>query len=62
MLRVPNRDAARVLRDRTNHGSPARLNLGDCASYALARSRGLPLLFKGNHFVHTDIEPVARFA
>lgn len=34
---------------------PAALNLGDCASYALARSRGLPLLFKGNDFSRTDI-------
>ena len=25
--------------------------------YALARSRGEPLLFKGNDFDHTDIEP-----
>lgn len=36
---------------------PARLNLGDCFSYALARERGEPLLFTGNDFVHTDIEP-----
>jgi ribonuclease VapC len=34
---------------------PAGLNLGDCFSYALARTRNLPLLFKGNDFVHTDI-------
>ncbi len=38
-------------------GSPARLNFGDCFSYALARSLGAPLLFKGDDFVHTDIEP-----
>lgn len=38
-------------------GHPAGLNLGDCAAYALARSRGLPLLFKGNDFARTDIEP-----
>jgi ribonuclease VapC len=36
---------------------PAGLNLGDCFSYALARTRNLPLLFKGEDFVHTDIEP-----
>jgi ribonuclease VapC len=36
---------------------PARLNCGDCASYALARSRGLPLLFKGGDFARTDIVP-----
>jgi ribonuclease VapC len=36
-------------------GHPARLNFGDCFAYALARSRGEPLLFKGDDFVHTDI-------
>ena len=34
---------------------PARLNFADCASYALAKSRGIPLLFKGNDFAQTDI-------
>jgi len=34
----------------------AGLNLGDCAAYALAAGRDLPLLFKGNDFVRTDIE------
>ena len=38
-------------------GHPARLNLGDCFAYALARRRGEPMLFKGNDFVHTDITP-----
>ena len=33
----------------------ARLNLGDCAAYALAKSRNLPLLFKGTDFAATDI-------
>jgi ribonuclease VapC len=37
---------------------PARLNCGDCASYALAKSRDLPLLFKGTDFAKTDIVPV----
>lgn len=40
-------------------GSPARLNMGDCAAYALAKSLDLPLLYKGNDFVHTDIVPAA---
>src|SRR5438045_3202253 len=31
-------------------GHPAQLNIIDCAAYALARTRGLPLLFKGNDF------------
>lgn len=33
----------------------AALNLGDCASYALAKARRAPLLYKGNDFPHTDI-------
>lgn len=36
---------------------PANLNFGDCLSYAVARTRALPLLFKGSDFVHTDIVP-----
>ncbi|GAA0590222.1 type II toxin-antitoxin system VapC family toxin [Caenispirillum bisanense] len=41
-------------------GHPARLNYGDCFSYALARDRALPLLFKGDDFPHTDIIPAHR--
>ncbi len=36
-------------------GHPARLNLGDCFAYALAKDTGEPLLFKGNDFGHTDV-------
>jgi ribonuclease VapC len=36
---------------------PARLNCGDCASYALAKSLNIPLLFKGADFTQTDIVP-----
>jgi ribonuclease VapC len=36
-------------------GSPARLNLGDCFSYALAKRAGVPLLYKGDDFAHTDL-------
>ncbi len=38
------------------HGSKAQLNLGDLHSYALAKDRGLKLLFVGNDFTHTDLE------
>ena len=38
-------------------GHPAALNFGDLFSYALAKVRGLPLLFKGNDFAETDIPP-----
>lgn len=40
-------------------GHPAKLNFGDCFAYALAKDTGEPLLFKGNDFIHTDIEPAA---
>lgn len=36
-------------------GHPARLNLGDCFAYALAKDLGEPLLFKGDDFRHTDV-------
>jgi ribonuclease VapC len=38
-----------------NH--PAGLNFGDCFAYALAKERGLPLLFKGDDFPLTDLRP-----
>ena len=42
-------------------GHPAALNFGDVFSYALAKVRDLPLLFKGNDFAETDLRPaVAR--
>lgn len=34
---------------------PARLNYGDCMSYAVAKQAGVPLLFKGGDFALTDI-------
>ena len=34
---------------------PARLNYGDCFSYALAMQHAEPLLFKGNDFSQTDV-------
>ncbi len=38
---------------------PARLNFGDCFAYALAKSSGEPLLFKGDDFTRTDVKAVA---
>lgn len=38
-------------------GHPAKLNFGDCFAYALARTAGEPLLFKGDDFSHTDVMP-----
>ena len=36
-------------------GHPAQLNFGDCFAYALAKTTGEPLLFKGNDFIHTGL-------
>jgi ribonuclease VapC len=36
-------------------GHPANLNFGDCFSYALARDKREPILFKGDDFSHTDL-------
>lgn len=36
-------------------GHPARLNMGDCFAYACAKSKGVPLLYKGEDFALTDI-------
>ena len=36
---------------------PAKLNMGDCFAYACARANSVPLLFKGDDFALTDIEP-----
>ncbi|MDQ3689492.1 MAG: type II toxin-antitoxin system VapC family toxin [Chloroflexota bacterium] len=38
-------------------GHAAGLNFGDCFAYALARETGQTLLFKGEDFARTDIEP-----
>jgi ribonuclease VapC len=35
-------------------GHPAKLNFGDCFTYALARVMNEPILFKGDDFPHTD--------
>jgi len=56
-----DQDLARGARDahlsygRGRH--PARLNFGDCFSYALAKRENEPLLFKGSDFSQTDIVP-----
>lgn len=39
---------------------PAKLNYGDCFAYALAKEREEPLLFKGEDFPQTDIEPALK--
>lgn len=34
-----------------------RLNFGDCLAYAVAKANHIPLLFKGQEFLVTDIRP-----
>jgi ribonuclease VapC len=56
-------DAYRARAAYANYGRghhPARLNYGDCFAYALAKRCGEPLLFKGNDFTQTDIEPALK--
>lgn len=36
-------------------GHRASLNMGDCFSYACAKAERVPLLYKGNDFIHTDL-------
>lgn len=46
-----------ALRYGKGSGSGARLNFGDCLSYAIARHLDLPLLYAGEDFARTDITP-----
>ncbi|MCJ9671916.1 MULTISPECIES: type II toxin-antitoxin system VapC family toxin [unclassified Neorhizobium] len=48
--------AIRAFRDYgKGRGHPAQLNLADCLSYACAKNRGVPLLYKGADFARTDL-------
>ena len=54
----PQVRAAAAAFDRYGKGidPKARLNLSDCAAYALAKTLNVPLLFKGNDFSETDAQ------
>ena len=52
------RDAYRDFGKRSGHA--AKLNIGDCFAYALAKITGEPLLFKGDDFGHTDVDQAFR--
>jgi ribonuclease VapC len=52
------RSLARRIHGRRRH--PARLNFGDCMVYGVAKGEGEALLFKGNDFTQTDIEPALK--
>jgi ribonuclease VapC len=40
--------------------TPSTVELHRCFAYALAKRTGKPLLFKGNDFSQTDIEPALK--
>ncbi len=42
------------------HKHSARLDFGDCFAYALAKTTGDKLLFTGEGFTRTDIEPALK--
>jgi uncharacterized protein with PIN domain len=46
--------------ERVERRHPAHVNFGDCFAYALAKDKREPLLFKGNHFLHTNVEPAVH--
>lgn len=43
-------------------GHKAQLNFGDCQTYSVAKSLGLPLLFVGEDFTATDLVDVRSVA
>lgn len=49
--------ARRAFREFGKGRHPAGLNFGDLFAYALSKAAGEPLLFKGDDFRKTDIEP-----
>jgi ribonuclease VapC len=60
-------EQARIARDAyrdfgKGSGHKAGLNFGDCFAYALAKTSGEALLFKGDDFGHTDIAPALHDA
>ena len=53
-------DHARLAREACRAYARRRLNFGDCMVYGVAKAEGEPLLFKGNDFSRTDIEPALK--
>jgi ribonuclease VapC len=49
--------ARRAFRQYGRGNHPAGLNFGDCFAYALVKTTGEPLLFKGDDFAQTDVMP-----
>jgi ribonuclease VapC len=58
-IRTPEAIAALEAFARYGKGRhPAKLNMGDCFSYAVAKLRSMPLLFKGDDFTQTDLAQI----
>lgn len=60
VLAVPPEAAPLALEAHARFGKgrhPAALNFGDCFAYACARHARVPMLYKGDDFALTDIEP-----
>ena len=49
--------ARRAWREFGKGNHPAALNLGDCLAYALSQMTQEPLLYKGQDFTQTDVQP-----
>lgn len=64
LVPITARDAETALEAHSRYGKgrghPAKLNLGDCFAYALAKNHRTSLLFKGDDFDQTDVRPAAR--
>jgi len=57
---TPQAETARAAYRKFGKGlHPACLNFGDCFTYALAKTTKEPLLFKGNDFALTDVQPAS---
>ncbi len=46
---------AAMLRFGRGSGHAAQINYGDCMAYAVAKVARVPLIYKGNDFIHTDV-------
>jgi ribonuclease VapC len=64
IIAVDEAEARRVAQAHARWGRDrhaAKLNFGDCFAYAVARRYDCQLLFVGNDFLLTDVEPAIRW-
>ncbi|RVQ60578.1 PIN domain nuclease [Sinorhizobium medicae] len=61
---VDDRTARAAMKARIDYGqgfgTRGGLNFGDCFAYALEKQRSAPLLYAGNDFGMTDINPALK--